>query len=82
MFSTLQGSVTCSPSAAVWSGGSRMNFCTSWEEVREKVREEVKEAPLRIHMKANGDDSELEYGFCPPRPTTVTFAGGFGFFVN
>ena len=40
LFSTLQGRVTCSPSAAVWSGGSRMNFCTVTTE-EEKEEEEM-----------------------------------------
>merc|ERR1712129_451110 len=55
------------------------------EEVKEQVKEEVKVKPLKIHMKANGDDSELDElsqeGECP-RLTSVQFANGFGFFVN
>merc|ERR1712129_547786 len=51
-------------------------------EVKE-VKEEVKVKPLKIHMKANGDDSELDElsqeGECP-RLTSVQFANGFGFF--
>ena len=42
---------------------------------------ENKVKSLRIHMKANGDDSELEESLSPPA-VVKKFDGGFGFFVN
>ena len=40
--------------------------------------------PLRIHMKANGDDSELDSDLSQDgsAPKVINFSGGFGFFVN
>ena len=43
-----------------------------------------KSEPLRIHMKANGDDSELDSDLSQDgsAPKVISFTGGFGFFVN
>ena len=41
LLSTLQGRVTCSPSAAVWSGGSLTNFWTTETETRGRVTRRV-----------------------------------------
>ena len=43
-----------------------------------------KSEPLRIHMKANGDDSELDSDLSQDgsAPKVINFTGGFGFFVN
>jgi len=44
----------------------------------------TKSEPLRIHMKANGDDSELDSDLSQDgsAPKVIKFTGGFGFFVN
>ena len=44
----------------------------------------TKGEPLRIHMKANGDDSELDSDLSQEgsAPKVIKFTGGFGFFVN
>ena len=44
----------------------------------------TKSEPLRIHMKANGDDSELDSDLSQDgsAPKVINFTGGFGFFVN
>ena len=49
--STLQGRVTCSPSAAVWSGGSLTNF---W--MMEEV-EEVEERPPTRRLESSAGAS-------------------------
>ena len=59
LLSTLQGRVTCSPSAAVWSGGSLTNFWTTETmETGGRVTRRVAR-PLIIIMVTW---SSLEYG--------------------
>jgi len=38
--------------------------------------------PLRIHMKANGDDNDLDSDLSQEEPKVIEISGGFGFFVN
>ena len=45
-------------------------------------KNEVGKSPLKIHMKANGDDQDMDKDLDTICPKVVRFNGGFGFFVN
>merc|ERR1712105_538528 len=50
-------------------------------DTNENITKALRE-PLRIHMKANGDDNDLDTDLSHDEPKVIEFSGGFGFFVN